>query len=202
MKIAIVGCGAVGSYYGALLSRAGSEVHFLLRSDYETVRRQGVSIRSPQGDFQVHPRCARAPEDIGPSDVVLIALKATANLEFPRLLPPLVGPQTMVVTLQNGLGNETELARIFPKEQVLGGLCFVCLNRIAPGVIQHMAHGKVVLGEFGRWPEPTTSPRCSAMPASRVSSRTTWSGRIGRSWYGTSRSMVWVSPASRASRPS
>jgi 2-dehydropantoate 2-reductase len=156
MKIAIVGCGAVGSYYGALLSRAGSEVHFLLRSDYDAVRRQGVSIRSPQGDFHVQPKCARAPEEVGPSDAVLVALKSTANSEFSRLIPPLVGPRTMVVTLQNGLGNEAELARFFPPEQILGGLCFVCLNRIAPGVIQHMAHGKVVLGEYLRWPEPRT----------------------------------------------
>jgi 2-dehydropantoate 2-reductase len=58
--------------------------------------------------------------------------------------------------LQNGLGNEEALAALFPPEQIVGGLCFVCLNRIAPGVIQHIAHGKVVLGEFGRWPEPRT----------------------------------------------
>ena len=72
MKIAVVGCGAVGSYYGAKLARAGNDVHFLLRSDYETVRRNGVSIRSPQGDFQVRPRCARTSEEIGPSELVLI----------------------------------------------------------------------------------------------------------------------------------
>ena len=96
------------------------------------------------------------PEEIGPCDVVLIGLKTTANAEFPRLLPPLVGPATAVLTLQNGLGNEEQLAKLFPSEQILGGLCFVCLNRTAPGVIRHMDHGLVVLGEFGRWPEPRT----------------------------------------------
>ena len=156
MKIAVVGPGAVGSYYGAKLCRSGEEVHFLLRSDYEIVHRNGVSIHSPEGDFNVHPKCARTPEEIGPSDLVLIALKTTANDQFPKLLPPLVGPHTAVLTLQNGLGNEEALARLFPIEQIMGGLCFVCLNRTAPGVIQHMAHGVVMLGEFQRWPEPRT----------------------------------------------
>jgi 2-dehydropantoate 2-reductase len=156
MKIAVVGCGAVGSFYGAKLACAGHEVHFLLRSDYETVRRQGFLIRSPEGDFQVRPRCARCPEEIGPADFVLIGLKTTANDAFPRLLPPLVGSGTAVVTLQNGLGNEEALARLFPVEQILGGLCFVCLNRVAPGVIQHLGFGQVVLGEFQRQPEPRT----------------------------------------------
>jgi 2-dehydropantoate 2-reductase len=156
MKIAVVGCGAVGSYYGAKLARDGHELHFLLRSDYETVRRNGVSIRSPQGDLQVRPRCARTSEEIGRSDLVLIGLKTTANEQFPALLPPLVDSTTAVTTLQNGLGNEEQLARLFPVEQVMGGLCFVCLNRLEPGVIHHMDHGLVMLGEFQRWPEPRT----------------------------------------------
>src|SRR5712691_6367368 len=109
MKIAVVGCGAVGSFYGAKLAREGHQVHFLLRSDYEVVRRKGLNIHSPQGDFHVQPRCARAPEDIGTSDLVLIGLKTTANHEFPRLLPPLVGSATALLTLQNGLGNEDQL---------------------------------------------------------------------------------------------
>jgi 2-dehydropantoate 2-reductase len=152
MKIAIVGCGAVGSYYGALLCRAGQDVHFLLRTDYEIVRRSGVSIHSPQGDFVARPHPANSPEQIGPSDVVFIALKTTANAQFSRLLPPLVAPQTALVTLQNGLANEEQLARCFPVEQILGGLCFVCLNRTAPGVIRHSDHGLIVLGEFQRPP--------------------------------------------------
>jgi len=156
VKIAVVGCGAVGSFYGAKLARAGQDVHFLLRSDYDAVRRNGVSIRSAQGDFQVRPRCARSPEEIGPSDLVVIGLKTTANDAFPKLLPALVAPHTAVLTLQNGLGNEEQLARLFGPEQIMGGLCFVCLNRVEPGLIHHLDHGQVVMGEFQRWPEPRT----------------------------------------------
>ena len=156
MKIGVAGPGAVGSYYGAKLWRAGHEVHFLLRSDYEQVRRQGVKIISPEGDFHAQPRAARRPEEIGRCDLVIIALKSTANAVFPDLLPPLVNERTAVLTLQNGLGNEEALEQLFRQEQILGGLCFVCLNRIAPGVVQHTAHGKIEMGEFGRWPEPRT----------------------------------------------
>jgi len=146
----------VGSFYGAKLARAGHEGHFLLRSDYDAVRRKGVFIRSPQGDFRVQPKCAKSPEQIGVCELVLIGLKTTANGVFPQMLPPLCGPATVVMTLQNGLGNEEQLARIIKPEQILGGLCFVCLNRLAPGLIHHIEHGLVVVGEFGHFPEPRT----------------------------------------------
>jgi 2-dehydropantoate 2-reductase len=148
VKIAVVGCGAVGSFYGAKLARAGHEVHFLLRSDYQVVCRQGVQVKSPDGDFQVRPRCAAKPEVIGGCDLVLVALKSTANDQFPNLIPPLVHPRSVVLTLQNGLGNEEDLARVLPADQIMGGLCFVCLNRIAPGVIHHISYGQVTLGDF------------------------------------------------------
>jgi 2-dehydropantoate 2-reductase len=156
MKIAVVGCGALGSFYGAKLCRPGEEVHFLLRSDYEVVRRRGVSIRSFEGDFHVQPHCAKTPGDIGPGDLVLIGLKTTANDQFPRLLPPLVGPQTVVLTLQNGLGNEEQLAELFPPERIMGGLAFVCLNRVEPGLIHHIDHGRIVIGEFAGPAQPRT----------------------------------------------
>jgi 2-dehydropantoate 2-reductase len=156
MKIAVVGCGALGSFYGAKLGCQFEETHFLLRSDYSVVQRQGVDIRSINGDFHFQPRCARLPQEIGICDLVIIGLKTTANQTCHRLLPPLVGPRTLVVTLQNGLGNEGQLAALFGPANILGGLCFVCLNRLAPGLIQHTAHGHVVLGEYQRPPLPRT----------------------------------------------
>lgn len=156
MKIAIVGCGALGSYYGACLARAGHDVHFLLRSDLNAVRAHGVQILSPNGDFQVHPQTAGSPREIGTCDLVVIGLKTTANDTFPDLIPPLVDSRTAVLTLQNGLGSEEALAQLVPPENVLGGLCFVCINRIAPGVIRHLAHGRIVLGQHQREPDGRT----------------------------------------------
>lgn len=173
MKIAVAGCGAVGSYYGAKLGHAGQEVHFLLRSDYEVVRRKGVLIRSPEGDFRYQPKCAKTPEEIGICDLVLIALKTTANDQLGNLVKPLVGPATAVFTLQNGLGNEAILAELFGAEKILGGLCFVCLNRIEPGVVQHIAHGKIMMGEYQRWPEPRTHDIASIIRNSGVPCKVT-----------------------------
>ncbi|MBG89334.1 MAG: 2-dehydropantoate 2-reductase [Verrucomicrobiales bacterium] len=163
MKIGIVGCGALGCYYGAMLGRDGHDVHFLLRSDFDVVKRRGVSIKSPNGDFNFRPIPARIPEQIGPCELVLIGLKTTANDRFAELIPPLVDSKTAVMTLQNGLGNEDALANLFPREQILGGLCFVCLNRTKPGQVQHIAHGKIVMGEFAGWPEPRTHGICTAI---------------------------------------
>ncbi len=168
MKIAIVGCGALGSFYGARLCQSGNDVHFLLRSDFETVRDHGVEIRSADGNFHVRPRTAKTPEDIGPRDLVVIGLKTTANHQFASLLTPLVGRSTAILTLQNGLGNEEQLAALFGSENVLGGLCFVCLNRIAPGKILHVAHGKIVMGEFQRNPTERTQAIAQLFRDSKV----------------------------------
>lgn len=168
MKIAVVGCGAVGSFYGAKLARSGHAVHFMLRSDYDVVRQHGLTILSPGGDFHVQPWCARDPGEIGVADLVLVALKTTANHRFAELLPALVGPGTRVLTLQNGLGNEEQLAQLFRPEQVLGGLCFVCLNRVRPGVVRHLDHGDIVVGEFVGWPQPRTHELAAAFNRAEI----------------------------------
>jgi 2-dehydropantoate 2-reductase len=173
MKIAVVGCGAVGSYYGARLSAAGHDVHFLLRSDYDVVKRVGVTVTTADGEFTVRPGCARDPKEIGAVDLVVIGLKTTANSHFEKLIPPLVGDSTAILTLQNGLGNETQLAALFDKEKVLGGLCFVCLNRIAPGKIQHIAHGTIVMGEYDRPALPRTHKIAEAIQTSGVPCKVT-----------------------------
>jgi 2-dehydropantoate 2-reductase len=173
MKIAVVGCGALGSYYGARLCRIGEDVHFLLRSDFAVVARQGVHIKSPEGDFTVRPHAAAQPGDIGVCDAVLIGLKTTANAQFPRLLTPLVGPQTLVVTLQNGLGNEEQLAALFGPQNILGGLCFVCLNRLEPGLVQHFGQGRIVLGEYQRPAQARTHALTALFQRSGVPCKTT-----------------------------
>ncbi len=114
-------------------------------------------LRCGPAKWSLHSQPARGfQREIGVSDLVIIGLKTTANDQFPALLPPLVGSATAVLTLQNGLGNEEDLSRLFAPEQIMGGLCFVCLNRLEPGVIHHIDHGQIILGEFQRWPEPRT----------------------------------------------
>ena len=92
MKIAVVGCGALGSYYGAAPVPRRARVPFSLALGLRAVANNGVTVRSPEGDFHVRPISARDPKEIGPADLVLIGLKTTANHVLPKLLPPLVGP--------------------------------------------------------------------------------------------------------------
>ncbi len=150
-RIAIVGCGAIGLYYGGRLAHGGNEVHFLLRSDFEHVRAHGIRAKSIHGGFSVSPVNAHdSGSSIGACDYILVALKAIANPALPALLAPLLKEDTLVVTLQNGLGNEEFLAEHLGPEHVAGGLCFVCINRTAPGVVDHSASGLISMGEFGR----------------------------------------------------
>jgi len=149
-RLAIVGAGAVGGYYGAQLARAGLEANFLLRRDFAAVRAHGLRIRQPPaGDFLLQPaRAFGTTAEIGPVDLVVIGLKATANDQLPALLPPLLAEHTALLLLQNGLGSDEFLAERFGARRVLGGLCFVCLNRTAPGEITCTLPGYLALGEF------------------------------------------------------
>jgi 2-dehydropantoate 2-reductase len=156
-RIAIIGSGAVGCYYGGRLAQHGNEVHFLMRSDYKQVKQHGLKISSPLGDFDLpQVYCHRSTAEIGECDLVIIAMKATANEALLELLPPLLHKKTMILTLQNGLGSDDFLARHFGSVHVLGGLCFVCINRIAPGVIHHIAQGEISLGEHSGAPQVRT----------------------------------------------
>ena len=151
-KIAIIGTGAIGGYYGCRLADAGQEVHFLLRSDLEAVRKSGrLRVELPKGEILVPANHVQGrPEDIGPCDLVIIALKTTANGVFEKLLRPLLHENTALLTLQNGLGSDEQLAKLFGSQRVLGGLCFICVNRVAPGEILCIQPGTVAFGNFGR----------------------------------------------------
>jgi len=149
MKIAVVGAGALGLYYGAMLQRAGHDVRFLLRRDYQAIREAGLRVTSVNGDFHLQDvQCALDPAELGPVDLVLVGLKTFANHRLIELVEPLMQGDTCVLTLQNGLGNEELLADAFGTERVLGGIAFLCSNRGDPGTVHHMGQGRIRLGEF------------------------------------------------------
>lgn len=162
-RIALVGAGAVGLYYGARLALHGEDVSFLLRSDFDAVQERGIILESVDGDAVLREvKAFRSAEEIGVVDWIIVAWKATSNDRFAEVLGPMVGPETRILTLQNGLGNCERLSELFGPGPVMGGLCFVCLNRIAPGHVSHTAGGKVTIGEWK--PEPG-NPRAERLAA-------------------------------------
>ena len=149
MKIAIIGAGAVGLYYGARLQQAGHEVKFLLRRDFDAIATGGLTVTSPAGDLHL-PQVAgfRDTAQMGAVDLVLVAVKTFDNARLPALLAPLLHANTALLTLQNGLGNEELLAEAFGAERVLGGIAIIGSNRGEPGVVHHKALGSIHLGEY------------------------------------------------------
>lgn len=149
MKIAVVGSGALGLFYGGLLQRGGNEVHFLLRSDYEAITATGLTIHSVNGDFFLPGvNGYRSTEEIGQVELVLVGLKTFANSHLKEMISPLVGKNTLILTLQNGLGNEEYLSDLFGADRIIGGVAFLCSNRGKPGHIHHTAAGRIIIGEF------------------------------------------------------
>jgi len=190
LRYGIVGSGALGGYYGAKLAHAGCDVHFLMRSDLDAVRRGGLSIKSKDGDFHLpHVNAYGAPEEMGVCDMVLVCLKTTANAALPALIPPLLGAETTLVTLQNGLGNEELLASQFGARRVMGGLCFVCLNRTGPGVVEHFGHGVISIGEFKGPPQDRTMRLVTDLQRAGVDAKAVQS-LITERW----RKLVWNIP--------
>lgn len=149
-RIAIVGAGAIGCYYGARLVLAGAEVSFLLRGDLAAVQAHGLTLREKDGTRVLRPVAAFAhPAEIGPVDLAIVTLKTTANAALAELLPPLIGRDTLVLTLQNGLGNEERIAALIGSDRVLGGLCYIAVTRGEPGVLECFhTPGKMTLGEL------------------------------------------------------
>jgi 2-dehydropantoate 2-reductase len=150
-RIAIVGAGAIGTFYGARLALAGADVHFFVRSGLAEMRARGITLREGGGVHSLPPdRTAvyDSTAEIGPVDVAIITLKNTANDRLAALLPPLLGSPTIILTLQNGLGADELLASLFGWERVVGGLAFIAAVREAPGEIRIYTPGYVTLGEF------------------------------------------------------
>ncbi|MFJ4440613.1 putative 2-dehydropantoate 2-reductase [Pseudomonas sp. NPDC089422] len=147
-RIGIIGSGAIGGFYGLMLARAGFDVHFLLRSEYDVVREQGLKLEhAVHGALQMPVNAYASAGDMPPCDWLLVGAKATRNAELAPLIVQAAAADAKVVLLQNGLGVEEQLRAALPGSlHLLGGLCFICVNRQAPGVIRHQALGAVNLG--------------------------------------------------------
>ena len=149
MRYGIIGTGAIGGYYGAKLAHAGQEVHFLLHSDYEYVRQHGLQVDSCDGSFHLSDVNAyQQTQDMPLCDVVLVGLKTINNGKLQSLLPPLLHDHTLVVLIQNGIGVEEDVQKMFPDVQLAAGLAFICSAKTEPGVVNHQCLGSINLANY------------------------------------------------------
>jgi 2-dehydropantoate 2-reductase len=184
MRFAILGSGAVGGYYGAKLARAGHAVTFIARGAHlAAIRQRGLAIRSPMlGDFTVHAPAEEDTTRVGHVDVVLVAVKAYDNPTALPLIAPMLGPDSVVLTVQNGLGSAADVAAVVGEAPVLGGTTYIASALAEPGVIEQTGtHRRIVFGEvFGELPRQSARVRAihGALNSADIHSEAVDDGRV------------------------
>jgi 2-dehydropantoate 2-reductase len=161
VKIAIIGAGGVGGYFGARLAASGTDVAFIARGAHlEAMRTNGLRIDSPKGDLHLTTVTATDdPRDIGHVDVVFFTVKLYDTDAALALLPPLLGPDTVVVTFQNGIDSVEMLTKAAGREHVAGGVAHVQATITEPGVIRHTTLDQLIFGEL----DGARTPRLEAL---------------------------------------
>ena len=152
MKIAVMGTGAVGGYFGGRLAQAGEDIAFIARGrQLAALREHGLRIESPRGGFQLRPvRATDDPSEIGPVELVIFTVKLWSTDEAAGGLAPLIGPETAVMSLQNGVEANEALARAVGREHLIGGVCYIAASLDEPGVVRQSGPmARLVFGEPG-----------------------------------------------------
>lgn len=149
LRYGVIGTGAIGGYYGAKLAHSGQEVHFLLHKDYEYVKKNGLQVDSCDGSFHlsdVNAYCST--QEMPQCDIVFVCLKSVNNHLLAELLPPLLHQDTLVVLIQNGIGLEADVQKMFPRLELAAGLAFICSAKTEPGRINHQCYGYINIGNY------------------------------------------------------
>jgi 2-dehydropantoate 2-reductase len=149
MRIAVMGAGGIGGCYGGLLARAGSDVALIARGNHlGAIQKNGLRLVQPDGDFTVQVSATDDPTQVGPVDLVLFSVKAHQNSKAIPLIRPLIGPDTTVLTIQNGVESADEIGQEYGAERVLPGSAYVLSNIVSPGVIKQQSPvPRVAFGE-------------------------------------------------------
>jgi 2-dehydropantoate 2-reductase len=149
MRIAVMGAGAVGGYFGARLHASGLDVSFIARGEHlASARKRGLRVKSLGGDLEIHSRFTSDPETVGPVDLILFSVKSPDTEGAARSLTPLMGENTTVLSLQNGVDNPDKIARLWGADRTLASVVYIAASIQEPGVIEHSAGGRIVLGSL------------------------------------------------------
>ena len=149
MRIAIFGAGGAGGYFGAQLARAGEDVIFIARGEHlQAICTHGLRVETPKGEIVIQPaQASNDPAQVGVVDAVIVGVKAWQVTETARAMEPMIGPNTFVVPLQNGVEASSQLATVLGADHVLGGLCGTLSWIVSPGRIRSI--GQVHFIKFG-----------------------------------------------------
>ncbi|MFW6040638.1 MAG: ketopantoate reductase family protein [Thermoplasmatota archaeon] len=150
MKVCVMGAGAIGGYFGGRLAKSGMDVIFIARGEHlKAMKESGLKVRSKvHENFSISVNATDAPDDIGLVDLVLFTVKAHDTEEAAKDIKPLVGEDTTILSLQNGIDNEEILAQMYGEDKVVGGVAYILANVDEPGVILHETLGRVEIGEI------------------------------------------------------
>ncbi len=149
MKIAVMGSGGVGGYFGGLLAKAGNSVSFVARGEHlQAIRSRGLRVVHNAGEFTVYAAATDRPDEVGIVDLVMFSVKAYDTNSALEVMSPLVGPETTVLTLQNGVDSFAEVGRVFGEKHALPGAAYVESRIDTPGVVVQSGHvARIVFGE-------------------------------------------------------
>lgn len=191
-RVLVIGAGAIGAFYGALLAKAGAEVSVVCRSDYEHVKQHGFIIDSqPLGRWHFVP--AQVLKEVadfnGEADYILLCTKVVPSLDRAALIRPAVTKNTAIVFIQNGVDIEQDMQAAFPDNERVSGLAFICSNRVNPGEIFHLAYGRLVLGNLPAGVSDKTAQLCELFNQTGIDCKSTDNIVTGR-WQ----KCVWNAP--------
>ena len=192
INVLIIGAGAIGAFYGALLAKAGAHVSVVCRSDYDQVKQHGFKIDShPLGCWNFVPdQVLKNVEDYqGAADYLILCTKVIPGLDRVELIRPAVSEHTIIVFIQNGVDIEQEMLDAFPNHEIISGLAFICCNRIMPGEILHLAYGRLALGNLPNGISPKTTQLSELFNQTGIDCQTTENIITGR-WQ----KCVWNAP--------
>ncbi|MCH8063586.1 MAG: 2-dehydropantoate 2-reductase [Chloroflexi bacterium] len=150
MRIAIMGSGGMGGYFGGMLARAGEDVHFIARGAHlEAMQASGLTVKTNEvGEFNIPAKATNDPSEIGTVDLVLFCVKTYDTEEIANFIKPLIGPDTVVMSLQNGVDNEEIIESVIGPGHVTGAVAYVSAKIDSPGVISESYNQKIILGEL------------------------------------------------------
>jgi len=149
MRVAVMGAGAVGGYFGARVAASGMDVTFIARGEHlKAMQRNGLRIESVQGNLEIRTEFASSPDRIAPVDLVLLAVKSQDTDVAARSLAPFMGRHTAVLSLQNGVDNADRIARLWGGDRSVAGVAYIAARISAPGVIAHSGGGRIALGSL------------------------------------------------------